>query len=200
LNGQVYFWDIRPSGGNINGPKDGSAVCTDSCDNAIIAHNFFGNVRSVAVSANNIQKDRVVDGRKGECRNNVLLNNVFAGCPRRIYLGRGDANVCDGNLYDAGNKVGLFDIQDPSPTPKPQLDAWQKTFGQDKRSLEVAMEAAFDATEGQFRFSCGKVPDICVPVPQLGQPAPATGPGPFGAEAWKTLRDGKQIVVPLPAR
>ncbi|MCY3021240.1 MAG: right-handed parallel beta-helix repeat-containing protein [Planctomycetota bacterium] len=125
------FWDIRPSGEKPGGPKDGAALCADSCDNTIVAHNFFVNVRSLAVSVNNLQKDRVVDGRKGECRGNVVLNNVFVGCPRRIYLGRNDTNVCDGNLFDAGNKEGLFDVQDPAPNPKPRLDAWQKTFGQD---------------------------------------------------------------------
>ena len=38
----------------------------------------------------------------------------------------------------------MFDIQTPAPRPKPRLDAWQKTFGQDRRSVEAPMTAAFD--------------------------------------------------------
>ncbi|MGD0094502.1 MAG: right-handed parallel beta-helix repeat-containing protein, partial [Planctomycetota bacterium] len=194
------FWDIRPSGEKPGGPKDGVALCADSCDHTVVAHNFFGNVHTLAVSVNNLQKDRVVDGRKGECRGNTVLNNIFTGCPRRIYLGRNEDNVCDGNLFDASDKDGSFDVQTPAPNPKPLLEAWQQTFGQDKRSVEAPMKAVFSPSEGQLNFSCEKAPEICVPVPQLGDKAPPAGPGPFGPEAWKLLREGKPVVLSLPVR
>jgi len=192
------FWDIRPSSGGPGHPKDGSAVCADSSDHTVAACNFFGKMPGYAVSMNNLQVDRVVDGRKGECRGNRVLNNVFFACPHRVFLGRNESNLCDGNLYDAGDKGGLFDIQEPSPRPKPRLDAWQRVFGQDKRSVEAPMEAAFDPGRNQLRFSCGKIPEICVPVAALGEQTPALGPGPFLAEQWKLLRDGRPVVLSLP--
>jgi hypothetical protein len=126
-----------------------------------------------------------------------VLNNVFFACPRRIFLGRNDTNLCDGNLYDAGDKDGRFDIQDAPSRPKPRLDTWQKVFGQDKRSEEATMEATLDPATSQFRFSCGKIPEICVPVAPLGEQTPAVGPGPFPAEGWRLLRGGKQMVLNL---
>jgi hypothetical protein len=195
------FWNIRPSNGNDPvHPKDGSAVCADSSNDTIVAHNFFGNVRGFAVCVNNLQADRVVDGRKGECRGNQVLNNIFFASPRRIYLGRVEGNLCDGNLFDAGDKDGLFDIQDPPPNPKPQLGAWQADFGQDRRSMAAPMEAALGAADGGIRYSCGKVAEICVPVARLGEsaPAPGPGPGPFNAEQWKSLREGQPILARQP--
>jgi len=114
----------------------------------------------------------------------------FWPCPQRVYLGRNDSNVCDGNVYDAGDKGGLFDIQEPAPRPQPGLDTWQTEFGQDKRSVETAMQAEFDLAKSQLRFSCGTVPETCVPVAPLGEVAPAFYPGPFRAQAWSLLRDG----------
>ena len=195
-----FFWDIRPSVGSPRNGKDGSAVCADSSDCTVAAYNFFGKIPGFAVSMNNLQADRVVGGRKGECRGNRVLNNVFFACPQRIYLGRNESNVCDGNLFDAGDKGGLFDIQDPAPRPKPRLDAWQKVFGQDRRSVEVPVQAAFDPAQNQLRFSCGKAPETSVPVAVLGEQTPAAGPGPFRADGWKLLRDGKEAVLPLPER
>lgn len=195
-----FFWDIRPSAGKTGHPKDGSAVCADSSDHTVAAYNFFGKISGFAVSMNNLQVDRIVGGRKGECRENRVLNNLFFACPHRVFLGRNENNVCDGNLYDASDKGGWFDIQTPSPHPKPRLDTWQKVFGQDKRSTETPMTAAFDANKNQLRFSCGTVPEICEPVAILGEPTAASGPGPPQADEWKLLRDGKQIVLPLPGR
>ncbi len=137
-----------------------------------------------------------MDGRKGECRGNQVLNNVFFACPRRIFLGRDEGNLCDGNLFDAGDKDGLFDVQDPAPNPKPRLAAWQAAFGQDRRSLAAPMEAAFSAADGRLRYACANVARICVPVARLGESAPAAGPGPFSAEQWQLLRQGKSILVP----
>ena len=193
------FWNIRTSAGAdpVNA-KDGSAVCVDSSNNTIVAHNFFGNVGGFAASVNNIQEDRMVDGRKGECRGNQVLNNIFVASPRRIYLGRADGNLCDGNLFDAGDKDGLFDIQDPPPNPKPKLDAWQADFGQDRQSMVAPMTAAPGADDGRLRYSCGKVAVPCVPVARLGESAPAAGPGPFNAEQWKSLREGQSILVRQP--
>lgn len=193
------FWNIRPSTGNdpLNA-KDGSAVCADSSDDTVVAHNFFGNVRGFAVCVNNLQADRIVDGRRGECRGNQVLNNIFCASPRRIYLGRVEGNLCDGNLFDGGDKDGLFDIQDPPPNPKPRLGAWQANFGQDRRSMAASMEAALGAADGRIRYSCGKVAEICVPVARLGESAPAPGPGPFNAEQWKSLREGQSILARQP--
>ena len=188
------FWDIRPSAENPMDGKDGSAVCADSSDDTVVAYNFFGKIPGFAVSVNNLQADRFVGGRKGECRGNRVLNNIFFACPQRIYFGRNDTNVCDGNLFDAGDKGGLFDLQDSAPHPKPRLDAWQKVFGQDHRSVEVSMQAEFDPGEHRLRFSCGKIPQTCVPVPALGEQMPAVGPGPFQTEGWKLLRDRNQMV------
>ncbi len=194
------FWDIRPSSELPASPRNGSALVADSSDHAVVANNFFGKVGTFAVCVNNLQAARVVGGRKGECRGNTVLNNVFFACPQRIYLGRSDSNVCDGNLFDAGDQDGRFDIQDPVPDPKPRLKSWQMTFGQDRHSLEVPMEATFTPGENRLRFFCGKVPEICVPVTQLGEKEPAAGPGPFTAEAWKILRDGGHAELSVPAR
>ena len=193
------FWNIRTSTGNDPiDAKDGSAVCVDSSTDTVVAHNFFGNVRGFAACVNNLQADRMVDGRRGECRGNQVLNNIFCASPRRIYLGRVEGNLCDGNLFDAGDKDGLFDIQDPPPNPKPRLDAWQAKFGQDRQSMAAPMEAAIGAGDGRLRFSCGKVAGLCVPVAWLGESAPAAGPGPFSAEQWKSLREGQSIPLRQP--
>ena len=195
-----FFWDIRlsPSRG-VNG-KNGSAVCADSSDHTVAAYNFFGNVHGFAVSMNNLQVDRIVEGRKGECRGNKVLNNIFFACPRRIFLGRNDDNTCDGNLFDADNKDAVFDIQDPAPKPKPSFDSWQRTFGQDQHSLEASIEAAFEADGAQLHFLCRKIPETSLPVPQLGEQTAATGLGPFGPDACKLLRDGKPVVLAVPLR
>ena len=143
---------------------------------------------------NNLQAGRMIaDGRLGDCRGNQVLNNVFFACPRRIYLGRVEGNLCYGNLFDAGDQNGLFDVQDPAPNPKPRLAAWQASFGQDRRSLAATMEAALD-TDGRLRFSCGKAPETQVPVARLGESTPGAGPGPFDAGQGKLLREGKPVL------
>ena len=191
-----YFWNIRPSGGTEpTSPKDGSAVCADSSNDTVIAYNFFGNGRAFAACVNNFQANRWVGGRLGECRGNQVLNNVFFASPRRIFLGRAEGNRCDGNVFDAGDKEGLFDVQDPAPNPKPRLAAWQATFGQDRHSLAVTMEATRGDADGQLRFKCAGVAEICVPVARLGESSAAAGPGPFDAQQWKLLREGKPIVA-----
>lgn len=193
------FWNIRTSAGAdpVNA-KDGSAVCVDSSDNTVVAHNFFGNVRGFAACVNNLQADRLVDGRKGECQGNQVLNNIFFASPRRIYLGRVEGNVSDGNLFDAGDKDGLFDIQNPSPNPKPQLGEWQANFGMDRRSMVVSMEAAPGDADGRLRYSCGKVAGLCEPPARMGESAPVAGPGPFSAEQWKALSEGQSILLRQP--
>jgi hypothetical protein len=194
------FWDIRLSPGRGMNGKNGSAVCADSSDHTIAAYNFFGNVQGFAVSMNNLQKDRVVAGRKGECRGNKALNNVFFACARRVFLGRNESNTSDGNLFDAGNKDAIFDIQDPVPEPKPRLDSWRQSFKQDLHSLEAPMEAVFDLQANQLRFSCLALPQACPAVPQLGEQKHAPGLGPFGAEACRMLGAGKPVVLALPQR
>ena len=160
------FWNIRPSAGKDPAdPKDGSAVCTDSSNDTVVAHNFFGNVRGFAACVNNLQAGRMIaDGRMGECRGNQVLNNVFFACPRRIYLGRMEGNSCDGNLFDAGDKDGLFDVQAPAPNPKPRLGAWQAACGQDRRSLAAPMEASLGAVTAGSVFPAERSPRICVLV------------------------------------
>jgi len=194
------FWDIRLSPNSSLNGKNGSAVCADSSDHTIAACNFFGNVQGFAVSMNNLQKDRVVGGRKGECRDNKVLNNVFFACPHRVFLGRSESNTSDGNLYDASNKDAVFEIQGSAPKSQLNLDAWRQTVGQDKNSLEARMEAAFDQKVVALRFSCQKVPAPGLPVPQLGEQEAATGLGPFGVEAYRMLREGKSAVLSLPLR
>jgi hypothetical protein len=194
------FWDIRPSEALPASPRNGSALVADSSDDTVAAYNFFGKVGTFAVSVNNLQAARVVGGRKGECRGNAVLNNIFFACPQRIYLGQNDTNVCDGNLFDAGDKNGLFDIQSPAPDPKPHLKAWQATFGQDLHSLETPMQATFTPGTNRLRFSCGKAPEIGVPVTRLGEKSDAAGPGPFTAEAWTMLRAGNPAELPFPGR
>ena len=191
------FWNIRPSDdGEPTDAKDGASVSADTSSGVVVAHNFFGKVRAFAVCLDNFQAGRNVGEHSGDCGGNEVLNNVFFATPRRIFLGRAEGNLCDGNLFDAAEKDGLFDIQAPGPTPKPRLAAWQATFGQDRHSLAAAMEASFSAKDGSLRFSCGKVDAVCVPVARLGETAPAMGPGPFTAQQWTTLRAGKSIAVP----
>jgi hypothetical protein len=57
--------------------------------------------------------------------------------------------------------------------------------------------AAALGVDGRLRYSCGKVAEICVPVARLGESAPAAGPGPFHAEQWKLLREGKSVLAVL---
>ncbi len=87
-----------------------------------------------------------------------------------------------------------------APKPKPSFDSWQRTFGQDQHSLEASIEADFEADGAQLRFSCRKIPETSLPVPQLGEQTAATGLGPFGPDACKLLRDGKPVVLAVPLR
>ncbi len=195
-----FFWDIRRRFNEPGHPKDGSAICADSSDDTVAAYNFFGKIGGFAVSMNNVQAERIEGGRKGECRGNLVLNNIFFACPYRVFLGRNEGNLCDGNVYDAGEGGGSFDIQTPAQRPKPRLDAWQKTFGQDHGSVEAPMTAAFDPGRNQLRFSCRKRPESCVPVAILGETASVLGPGPLSAQTWKLLHEGKPQVLSVPDR
>jgi hypothetical protein len=189
------FLDIRVGDAWLEHYVNGAAVSANS-DRVLVAHNFFANIEGFAVSLNHREPDRLVGGRKIDCRENQALNNIFHACPKRIFLGRNDGNVCDGNLFDAGSVEAAFGVQDPPhPEVTVTLPAWQQSVGQDRRSIETPMEASFDPATGVLRFTCRDLPDACPVSPSLGAQQAAAGPGPFDREAWQRLREGKPALL-----
>lgn len=82
----------------------GWGVRADCNENAVIAHNLFGDLPdNTAVYCSLIQADRKSSGRTGLCRANQVFNNISVRCPHRVAFGRREHNVCDGNLYHQGD-------------------------------------------------------------------------------------------------
>ena len=155
------FWNIRPSGGaEPAGPKDGSAVCTDSSTDTVAAYNFFGNVRGFAACVNNLQAERMIaDGRKGDAAGTRCSTTSFSPVPGGSTSAAAKATAATATC-STPTKDGLFDVQDPAPNPKPRLGTWQSTFGQDRRSAAAPMEAASSSADGRLRYSCPKAASL----------------------------------------
>lgn len=168
------FWDIRlPDAADSIDWGAGAAVRADCNESLVVAHNFFGRVQGYAVMFTLHQADRRHDGRTGVCHANAAYNNVFFRCPHRIYLGRREENVCDGNLYDAGNDHCAFQLAHPAPSTLQNLDGWQRYFNLDIHSTQARLDAGFDFETGELRWhadgplpemhSVAEVPDGCTP-------------------------------------
>ena len=178
------LWDVTMGErGSASGTtRDGGwGIINDGSDEAVIAHNLFGQCENAGVKIRTVES-RVVEGRGGTARWNELLNNVFYRCGRSIDLSHREHKV-DGNLY-AKARDGLNWIATPELL-RLDLPAWQKYLGFDKNGAYADLEIALDADALRMTWSVsGPVPDVQAGVPFqrdfLGQTVGNTRkPGPF---------------------
>ena len=174
------LWDIRrPTGGG-----GGIGVKVDSGENIVVAHNLFGEIEDYAVSINLNQAGRLIGGRVGLCRRNQVLNNVFAGCPKRVLLGRAADNASDGNLFDERDDAASLCIRYPEPEAMLNLAAWRDYYGLDEHGAQARLEADFDPESLELTWSAdGELPG-CRPVEAMHESAEGLAPGPFAADEW----------------
>jgi hypothetical protein len=153
------FWDMRSWRAADNPPESplrgGHAIFADCCDELTVAHNFFGPSVSYAVACHFTQPDRLSAGRVGLNRRHRIFGNVFAGCAKRILLGRAEENMCDDNLFDAENDRGALCVYRPEPAAVLNLAAWRKYYGFDRRSRQAAIKASFDVEAGRLDWHPG---------------------------------------------
>jgi hypothetical protein len=172
------FWDIRdPDGGGAIGWGGGAGVRADCNEELWVAHNVFGKIQGHAVMFSLNQADRRSEGRTGLCRANAAVNNVFYQTPHRIHLGRREENICDGNLYDAGNDNCSFEIAHPAPACLQHLAGWQRYFGLDAHSVQAKITAEFDEETGTLTWSADAPQPSPQPVPGLPEPVLSGGYG-----------------------
>jgi hypothetical protein len=176
------FWNIR---GDYTRPwqvislKPGFVLNIDTGEQCVFAHNLLGQVPdSYAAWFNLDQADRIVWGRTGLCRRHKILNNIFVGCPQRIYLSRTMDNQCDGNLYHVADDFASFCIQYPAPQEIVNLEAWQTYYGYDQNGAQAKITASFDPETLVLAVDVeGDLP-TCVPVPELHEQQIESSPGP----------------------
>ena len=191
------FWDIRSLMRPPGWRSGGFGVNSDSGENAVVAHNLFGRLDGYAVYLNLVQAERIIDGRVGLCRRHRVLNNVFVECPKRIYLGRAEENVSDGNLFDAGSDPRSLCIRYPDPEAVLNLAAWQEYYGLDTHSTQARLQAAFDVENGELTWQV----EGESPAPQTVQAmheAEPGAPGPFSPEEWQRGGGAKRFPVSEP--
>jgi len=191
------FWDIRSLMRPPGWRSGGFGVNSDSGENAVVAHNLFGRLDGYAVYLNLVQAERIIDGRVGLCRRHRVLNNVFVECPKRIYLGRAEENVSDGNLFDAGSDSRSLSIRYPEPEAVLNLAAWQEYYGLDTHSTQARLQAAFDVENGELTWQV----EGESPAPQTVQAmheAEPGAPGPFSPEEWQRGGGAKRFPVSEP--
>ena len=193
------FWDVRGEPWDKGNPKaevkGGHGIKADSCEYAVAAHNFFGRVADgFAIYLGTAQSQREVGGRTGLCRRLKALNNIVVECPGRVCLGRAAENVVDGNLYDAAHDSASFVVEAPPPKASQNLRGWQEFFGFDRHGSQAKLEAAFDAESLELSFRLdGEAPESRE-VEALHADG-ALPPGPFNAEAWAELKEGRSVRV-----
>jgi len=179
------LWDVR-----------GPALRADCNEALVVAHNFLGQIpESAAIAFTLIQADRKSSGRTGLCRANTALNNVIYHAPLRVELGRREENVSDGNLFDAQDDACSFRIVHPAPDNYQKLATWQQFFGLDEHSTQAAMCADFDPDALHLSFTFEGPEPACQSSDLLGGGLTHRGPGPFAADAWAALREGKPVPV-----
>jgi hypothetical protein len=196
------FWDIRGEPWDKGNPKaeaaGGHGIKADSCEYAVVAHNFFGRVRDgFAIYMGVAQDQREVGGRTGLCRRLKVLNNIVAQCAKRVCLGRADENLAEGNLYDAAHDRVSLVIETPAPKASQDLRGWREFFGFDRRGAQAKLEASFDAKALELAFRL----DGDAPEPQEVKALHAGAvlpPGPFDAKTWEQVKKGKAVKVKLP--
>jgi len=189
------FWEIRSVAWPTTGsPAGGNGVNSDSGENAVVAHNLFVGLDGWAAYLNLNQASRVIDGRVGLCRRHEVLNNVFVGCPKRIYLARADANRSDGNLFDIGSDAVSLCVRYPDPEALLNLDAWQRYYGLDLHSAQARVEAEFDPDTGTLAWQIDGDLPAAQPVGALHE-AEAGPPGPFAPEEWLRGQGTKEFPI-----
>ncbi len=187
IDGNV-LWDIRGYK-KLDGTDEEEASGIDliSGENAIVANNLFGRVRTwYAVYANIVQKDRIVDNRAGLGRRHRVFNNIFVECPRRIYFSRGEDNQSDGNLFDGSAKDPTFEVQYPEPRVLLNLQGWQEYYGLDKHSALAEMDASLDVEKLVLRLKVHGGAPRCQSVPEVPELNRAN-PGPFTPAQWTQI-------------
>lgn len=189
------FWDIRSATRPPGLRSGGIGVNSDSGENAVIAHNLFGKLEGYAVDLNLNQADRVIKGRVGLCRRHQVLNNVFAQCPKRIYLGRAADNVSDGNLFDSRCDAVSFCVRYPDQEALLNLDVWQRYYCLDTHSTQAQIEAEFDPDLGVLTWEVkGELPSPS-PVGPMHE-AKVAPAGPLTAEEWQRRRGARRFPDP----
>ena len=145
------FWDIRAPAGRA---KTGPGVNVDTGEQAVVEHNFFGQVRDgYAVKVHLLQAGRVVGGRVGLGRRHRVSSNVFYACPHRILFARREENTSDHNYFDARQDACSLCLEFPAPESLVDLAAWQQYCGLDLRSRQGGIAAEFDAATGELRVT-----------------------------------------------
>jgi hypothetical protein len=184
------IWDVRVPDDAPDTPGiAGSGLRCDCNENVVVAHNLFGHIAGEAIAFTLVQADRKIR-RTGLCRANTALNNVLFACPHRVHLGRREANVSDGNLFDAATDSCSFFIAHPEPANWQDLAGWQHYFDLDAHSTQARMQVAFDPDTLCLTWRIDGPAPTCQPYPLLhGDTAPAA-PGPFPADAWAAGLDG----------
>jgi hypothetical protein len=172
-------WDVRGTGR----ARSGKGINVDTGELCVVAHNLVGQVRDeYAVTANLNQRERVVVGRVGLCRQHKVMNNIIVGCPRRVFFGRAADNLCDGNLYDERDDPTSLCIASPEPQALLNLEAWQTYYGLDTHGCQARIEADFDPDALLLTWSItGEVPSS-VAVPGVYVEGEGLSPGPLALE------------------
>jgi len=169
-------WDLR-------GSQRGPGVYIECGEKCVVAHNLFGRMHDwYAVGAHLRQKDRVVAGRVGLCRQHKVLNNVFVACPKRILLARAADNVSNGNLFDAHDDNVSLCIEYPEPCAMLNLSGWQEFYGLDSNSRQARLDADFDLETLVLTLTVEGEMSVCTPVEELhdGRESRCAGPVELG--------------------
>lgn len=122
----------------------GAAVLAASNDNLIVENNLFAETDGFAVFIGHGQARRVVAGRTGSCRRNVVRRNIFYRTAGRVHLGVTTDNVCNENLYLLGDPATAFAVRYPEPGARECLWGWRAFHGFDTASTEANFAARID--------------------------------------------------------
>jgi hypothetical protein len=201
------FWNIRSDEKRDPVPDyvrhGGVGFDGDSCENLVIANNFFGRVAdNYAVSLHLQQNARIThDGRVGLARRFHVVNNMFFACPNQILLATLTENVSDGNLFQEtsrhSERAGLCLLY-PEPKALMNLEGWRDYFRLDEHSTAAKIRAEFNPDT--LVLTCrveGPMP-VCRVVEGVSRGNPPQ-PGPFDESQWKELLSGKTVTVSFPA-
>jgi hypothetical protein len=177
-------WDV----GGTGRPRSGKGINVDTGELCVVAHNLVGEVRDeYAITANLNQRERVVAGRVGLCRQHKVMNNIIVGCPRRVLFGRAADNLCDGNLYDERDDRTSLCIASPEPRALLNLEAWQTYYGFDLHGDQARIDADFDPETLLLTLSiAGEVP-TSVAIPGLYVEGEGLSPGPLALEPGRRV-------------
>ena len=170
------IWDLR-------GAQRGPGVYIDCGEKCVVAHNLFAKMHDwYAVGAHLRQKNRIVAGRVGLCRQHKVLNNILIECPKRILFARSADNISDGNLFDRRDDYASLCIEYPEPSAVLNLSGWQEFYGLDPNSRQTHIHADFDPETLVLTLTVeGEMP-VCSPVEELHGDRESRCPGPVELE------------------